>query len=57
MGPYILIIALSINGLNVEVQKGGDIFIPMANSWLRFDKKQQNSIKQLSFNKNNLINF
>ena len=32
-----------------EVQKGGDICIPMAAS-LRFDRKQQNSIKQLSFN-------
>ena len=28
-----------------EVQKGGDICIPMA------DRKQQNSVKQLSFNK------
>ena len=29
------------------VQKGGDIRIPM----LRFDRKQQKSVKQLSFNK------
>ena len=57
MRPYILIIILSVNGLNVEVQKGGDTFIPMADSWLRFDRKQQNSVKQLSFNKNKLINF
>ena len=33
-----------------EVQKGGDICIPMADSLLRFDRKQ-NSVKQLSFNK------
>ena len=37
-----------------EVLKGGDICIPMADSyvylWLRFDRKQQ-SVKQLSFNK------
>ena len=33
-----------------EVQKGGDICIPMADSLLRFDRKQ-NSLKQLSFNK------
>ena len=34
------------------VQKGGDIWIPMA-GWfmLRFDRKQKNSVKQLSFNK------
>ena len=25
-----------------EVRKGGDICIPMADSWLRFDRKQQN---------------
>ena len=30
-----------------EVQKGGDICISM----LRFDRKQQNSFKQLSFSK------
>ena len=39
-----------------EVLKGGDICIPMADSyvylWLRFDRKQQ-SVKQLSFNKKN----
>ena len=34
-----------------EVQKGVDICIPMADSCLRFDRKQQNSLKQLSFNK------
>jgi len=39
MRPYILIITWSVNGLNVEVQKGEDIFIPMADSWLRFDRK------------------
>ena len=33
-----------------EVQKGGEICIPMADSLLRFDRKQ-NSVKQLSFNK------
>ena len=32
-----------------EVQKRGDICIPMADSLLRFDRKQ-NSVKQLSFN-------
>ena len=31
-----------------EVQKRGDICIPMADS-CKFDRKQQNSIKQLSF--------
>ena len=35
-----------------EVQKRGDICIVMANFILRFDRKQQNSVKQLSFNKN-----
>ena len=34
-----------------EVQKEGDICIPMAGFMLRFDRKQQNSIKQLSFKK------
>ena len=34
-----------------EVQKGGDICIPMADFMLRCDRKQQNSVKQLSFNK------
>ena len=34
-----------------EVQKGGDTCIPVAGFMLRFDKKQQNSIKQISFNK------
>ena len=33
-----------------EVQKGGDIYIPMVDSMLRFGIKQQNSAKQLSFN-------
>ena len=31
-----------------EVQEGGDICIPMADS--RFDREQQNSVKKLSFN-------
>ena len=34
-----------------EVQEGGDTCIPMADFMLMFDRKQQNSIKQLSFNK------
>ena len=34
-----------------EVQKGGDTCIPVAGFMLRFDRKQQNSIKQISFNK------
>ena len=34
-----------------EFQEGGDICIPMADSFLRFDRKQQNSAKRLSFNK------
>ena len=33
-----------------KVQKGGDICIPMADSWLRSDRKQKNSVKPLSFN-------
>ena len=33
-----------------EVQKKGDICIPMTELMLRFDRKQQNSVKQLSFN-------
>ena len=33
-----------------EVQKGEGICISMADSCLRFDRKQQNSVKQLSFN-------
>ena len=33
-----------------KVQKGGDICIPMADSWLRSDRKQENSVKPLSFN-------
>ena len=32
-----------------EVQKGGDISIPMADSCGGLDRKQQNSVKQLSF--------
>ena len=32
-----------------EVQKRGDICIPMADFMLRFEIKQQNSVKQLSF--------
>ena len=31
--------------------KGGDIGIPMADSGWRFDRKQQKSVKLLSFNK------
>ena len=50
MRPYILIITWSVNGLNVEVQKGEDIFIPMA-IHIEVDRNQQNSVKQLSFNK------
>ena len=34
-----------------EVQKERDICIPMADSMLRFDRKQQKPVKQLSFNK------
>ena len=35
-----------------EVQKGGHICIPTADScWVGFDRKQQNSVKQLPFNK------
>ena len=37
-----------------EVQKGGDICIPTADSLLRFDRKQ-NSVKQLSFKKINYL--
>ena len=33
-----------------EVQKRGNICIPMTDL-LRFDRKQQNSVKQVSFNK------
>ena len=33
-----------------KVQKGGDICIPMADSWLRSNRKQKNSVKPLSFN-------
>ena len=33
-----------------EVQEGGDICIPMAEFILMFDRKQQNSVKQLSLN-------
>ena len=38
-----------------EVHKGGDICIPMADLMLKFDRKQQNSVKQLSFNKKIII--
>ena len=41
-----------------ELQKGGDIYLPMADSFsflrcakLRFDRRQQNSVRKLSFNK------
>ena len=37
-------------GAGRDVQKGGDICTPMADSYWGFDRKQQNSIKQLSFN-------
>ena len=37
-----------------EVQKRGNICIPMTDL-LRFDRKQQNSVKQLSFNKKLII--
>ena len=33
-----------------EVQEGGDIGTPMADFMLIFDRKQQNSVKQLSLN-------
>ena len=33
-----------------EVLTGGDMCIPMTDSWSRFDRKQQNYVKQLSFN-------
>ena len=32
--------------------KGGDIYVHMADFMLRFDRKQRNSVKHLSFNKN-----
>ena len=38
-----------------EVQKGGDICIPYGWFILSFDRKQQNSVKQLSFSKKKLI--
>ena len=34
-----------------EVQKGGDIWYMYGWFMLRFDRKQQNSVKQLPFNK------
>ena len=34
-----------------EVQKGGDIYIYLWLIDVRFERKQQNSVKQLSFNK------
>ena len=33
-----------------EVQEEGTIRVPMADFMLRFDRKQQHSLKQLSFN-------
>ena len=33
-----------------EVEKGGDICRPMSDFTLRFDRKLQNFVKQLSFN-------
>ena len=34
-----------------EVQQGGDIRVPMADLYWGLTEKQQNSVKQLSFNK------
>ena len=48
-GLYINLEGWHGEGDGREVQKGGDICIPMADS-LMFDRKQQNSVKQLSFN-------
>ena len=49
-GVYINLEAWGGEGDGRKVKKGGDIRIPMADS-LRFDRKQQNSVKQLSVNK------
>ena len=38
-------------------KREGDICIPMADSCWGFDRKQQNSVKQLSFNKKNKKKF
>ena len=37
-------------GYGKEVQKGGDICTLYGGFMLRFDRKHQNSVKQLSFN-------
>jgi len=42
-----------VEGDGREVQKGGDICIPMVDSCWGLTEKQQNSVKQLSFNKKN----
>ena len=39
-----------------EVHKGGDICMPMADLMSRFDRKQQNSVKQLFFNEKSIKN-
>ena len=38
-----------------QVQKGGEYMYTYGWFMSRFDRKQQNSVKQLSFNKNKLI--
>ena len=50
-GLYINLEEWDREGDGMEVQKGGDICIPMADSCWGLAKKQQNSVKQLSFNK------
>ena len=37
-----------------EVQKGGDMCLPMADFMLRFDRKQQNSVNNYASIKKNL---
>ena len=58
-GLYINLEGWEGEGDGKEFQEGGDICIPMmyTNGWfmLMFDRKQQNSVKQLSFNKIKLI--
>ena len=49
LGLCISLVGWDGEGDGREVQKGGDIWVPMA-IMLRFDRKQQNSVKQLSFN-------
>ena len=43
-------LCINLEGDGKEVQKGEDIFIPMA-IHIEVDRNQQNSVKQLSFNK------